>query len=197
MKKLLLPLLLLAASPAFADAKVGEAAPDITATTASGKTVKLSEFKGKNVVLEWTNPECPFVKKFYEPGAMQALQKQHTAKGVVWLTINSSAAGNQGNVDAAAAKAYIAEMKASQTEYLLDADGTIGKLYGAKTTPHMFVIDKAGVLQYAGAIDDKKSADPKDIETSKNYVTAALSDIEADRKVETSSTQPYGCGVKY
>jgi len=198
MKKLIFALAtLFIANAAYADATIGKAAPDFGAPTASGKTVSLSDYRGKLVVLEWNNPGCPFVKKFYEVGAMQELQAAYTKKGVVWLSINSSAKGNEGFVDADSAKALIADKKAVPTEYLFDDSGVIGHKYGAKTTPHMFVIDTKGVLVYAGAIDDKASTDSDDIKGAKNYVTAALDALLAGKKIETTSTQAYGCNVKY
>ncbi|MDX2073526.1 MAG: redoxin domain-containing protein [Alphaproteobacteria bacterium] len=186
-----------AAHNAFAAAQVGSAAPDFTATTASGKSVKLSDYKDKIVVLEWTNPGCPFVKKFYGAGAMQKLQAETKAKDVVWLSVNSGAEGNQGYVDAGSAKTLIAEQKAVPSEYLLDAKGEIGHLYAAKTTPHMFVVDKKGILAYAGAIDDKATPNPEDIAGANNYVVAAVDALVAGKTPETTSTQSYGCSVKY
>jgi peroxiredoxin len=198
MKKLILSILvILAACPAYAAAKVGKTAPDFTATSESGRTVKLSQYKGKPVVLEWTNPGCPFVKKFYDSGAMQKLQADTRAKGVVWLSVNSSAKDNQGHVDEKSAKTVVREIKSLADEYLLDSAGTIGHLYGAKSTPHMFVIDKTGKLVYAGAIDDKPTADPKDIAKAHNYVTAAVDEILAEKPVTVRTTQAYGCNVKY
>ncbi len=198
MKKLLLTLLAITAThPAFAAVTIGNPAPDFTASAASGTTVKLSDYKGKIVVLEWNNPGCPFVKKFYGAGEMQRLQAETTKKGVVWLSINSSAAGNEGHVDAASANQFIADSKAKPTEYLLDGSGTIGHLYGAKTTPHMFVIDPAGTLAYNGAIDDKPTPKSEDIAGAHNYVTAAIAAVLDNKAVKTTSTQPYGCNVKY
>lgn len=182
---------------AQADVSVGKPAPDFTATAASGKTVKLSNYKGKIVVLEWTNPGCPFVRKFYGAGKMQELQASAKEKGVVWFSINSGAEGKQGNVDAAGAKSFIADMKATPTEYLLDGKGEVGHLYDAKTTPHMFVIDKTGKLVYAGAMDNKPTPHQEDIKGATNYVTAALEAIMAGKKPEVASTQSYGCNVKY
>ena len=198
MKKILLTFLaLFAATSANAEVQIGKAAPDFSAASASGKTLKLSDYKGKIVVLEWTNPGCPFVKKFYGAGEMQKLQAAATQKGIVWLSINSSAEGHEGYVVAESANAFIAERKAKASEYLLDSAGTIGHLYGAKTTPHMFVIDKEGVLAYAGAIDDKPTPHAADIAGAHNYVSAALDALLASKKVETPTTQAYGCPVKY
>jgi peroxiredoxin len=187
------------ASPSFANVKIGQPAPDFSAIDAlSGKTVQLSELKGKLVVLEWTNPQCPFVKKFYSVGAMQKLQDNATHKNVVWISINSSAEGKEGHFanDKDAADAVSAK-SAHPTHYLRDSNGKIGKLYGAKTTPHMFVIAKDGTLAYMGAIDDTPTADPADIATAKNYVTRALSALTQGKPVTATSSQPYGCFVKY
>jgi peroxiredoxin len=179
------------------EAQVGKAAPDFTLTDTAGKTHSLSAFKGKVVVLEWTNPDCPFVKKHYDAGNMQNLQKTWTGKDVVWLAVNSSAPGKQGNYPAEKWTSLMKEKNAAPTAVLLDADGKAGKLYGAKTTPHMFVIDQAGLLVYDGAIDDKPSPDPASLKDAKNYVSAALESTLAGKPVETPSTKPYGCSVKY
>jgi peroxiredoxin len=177
----------------------GEAAPAFSGTdVTTGKTVALADLKGKTVVLEWNNFECPFVKKFYSVGAMQEQQSTAVKDGVVWVTINSSAADKQGHFkDAAAAKAAITEQKVKSSHYLLDHDGAIGKAYGAKTTPHMFVIDKDGKLVYQGAIDSKSSADSTDIASATNYVSEALKSLKSGTPVKTATTQPYGCAVKY
>ena len=187
----------LATSVAHAAPKVGEPAPAFTATDLNGKSRSLSEFKGKYVVLEWHNQGCPFVQKHYESGNMQKLQKELTGKGVVWLSIISSAPGKQGHVTPDEEKAYLAEQKATPSEVLFDPQGTVGKAYGAKTTPHMFVIDDKGVLVYAGAIDDNPSSDAADAATAKNYVRAAFEEASAGKPVTTAATAPYGCGVKY
>ena len=188
---------LLAASTAFASVKVGQPAPDFVLTGADGKSYSLKDFAGKKVVLEWHNPECPFVKKFYSVGEMQRLQTSKTADGVVWLSINSGAAGKQGHFDAAGALSYLGKNKATPTAYLLDGSGQVGKSYGAKTTPHMYVIDPTGKIAYMGAIDSNSSADSDDIKGATNYVTTALSALAAGQAIERSSTQPYGCSVKY
>jgi peroxiredoxin len=182
---------------AVASAVVGEAAPAFTLIDSNGRARSLSDFQGKVVVLEWWNPECPFVGKHYGSGNMQRLQKEWTARGVVWLTVNSSGAGQQGYVDGAKANALMKERGAASTAVLLDHDGKVGRAYGAKTTPHLFVIDGRGTLVYAGGIDDKASTDQADIATAKNYVAAALAEVTAGRPVTTPSTQSYGCGVKY
>ena len=192
-----LAVLALSAAPAMAAPEIGKAAPDFTATDTNGKSHKLSDFKGKVVVLEWTNPECPYVVKHYDSKNMQKLQEEITAKDVVWLSINSGAEGKQGHLTADAANTYIKDHGAKQTAYLLDPKGEVGKAYDAKTTPHMFVVDKDGTLVYDGAIDDNDSASKEDAASAKNYVTAAVDALVAGKPVETSKTKPYGCGVKY
>lgn len=176
--------------------RVGQPAPDFTARTSTGQTVRLGDYRGRIVVLEWTNHECPFVVKHYQSGNMQKLQQEAKAKGVVWLSIVSSAPGQQGFVTAEQANAILKERKASPTAVLLDPEGTIGRLYGARTTPHMFVIDRAGILQYMGAIDDAPGLN-QDPTKANNYVRAALQQLMAGQKVTTPTTQPYGCSVKY
>jgi hypothetical protein len=179
-------------------ATVGQPAPAFTLTDLDGKTHSLADFKGKTVVLEWVNPECPFVVKHYEKsGNLPATQKAATADGVVWLLINSAAPGKQGDFDAAAAKAWMEKNQAAATAYLRDVDGKVGKAYDAKTTPHMYVINAEGVLVYNGAIDSKRSTNPKDIEGAENYVKSALAALKAGQPVATPTTQPYGCSVKY
>lgn len=180
-----------------AAATVGQPAPAFTLTDTKGTAHSLADFAGKTVVLEWFNHECPFVKKHYGAGNMQRQQAAATGKGVVWLTINSSAAGKQGHVNAEQANAILGEWKASPTAFLLDHDGTVGQAYGAKTTPHMYVIDGTGVLRYNGAIDSNPSADPADIPGATQHVEAALGDLAANRAVARGTTQPYGCSVKY
>lgn len=188
----------LTASLGHADApNVGAPAPAFKATDIHGKERQLSEFKGKYVVLEWHNQSCPFVKKHYDSGNMQKLQKELTGKGVVWLTVISSAPGSQGFVTPEAEATYLGEKQASPTDVLLDPEGSVGRAYGAKTTPHMFVIDDKGVLIYAGAIDDNPSSDPADTATAKNFVRAAYEEASAGKPIATSATAPYGCGVKY
>jgi len=176
---------------------VGSTAPDISATDSKGKTQTLSQYKGKYVVLEWFNPECPFVKKHYGSGNMQKLQEEFTGKGVVWLTIDSSAPGLDGNLTAEQANQRIAEWKAHSTAFLLDPDGKAGRTYAAKNTPHMFVINPEGKIVYEGAIDSKATANPADIASSNNYVKAALDESLAGKTVTTPSSRPYGCSVKY
>lgn len=179
-------------------AAIGEPAPDFTLTDIDGGTHTLSAFKGKTVVLEWVNPECPFVKKHYDKsGNIPALQKTAKADGVVWLSINSAAPGKQGDYDAVQVAMWRDRTGAAPTAYLRDSDGKVGKLYGAKTTPHIFVITPEGKLAYAGAIDSISSTDVTDIAKAENYVTAALAAVKNKVPVARSSTQPYGCAVKY
>jgi len=177
--------------------RVGEPAPTFSATDSNGNTQRLSDHKGKFVVLEWHNQGCPYTKKHYESGNMQRLQKDWTGKGVVWFTVISSAPGKQGYVTAAQENDYVKRINASPTAVLMDPQGTLGRLYGAKTTPHMYIIDPSGNLIYNGAIDDHPTADQADISGSKNYVSAALGEALAGKPVTTASTTPYGCSVKY
>ena len=189
----------LAASTQYAHAgaaAVGQAAPDFTATDALGKSHKLSDFKGKHVVLEWTNPGCPFVVKHYG-GNMQALQAEFTTKGVVWLSINSTAANASDYLAPAKLNAWKTEKKAASTAMLMDESGKIGQQYGAKTTPHMYIINPQGVLVYAGAIDSVPSARVDDIKTATNYVRQGLNEALGGKAISTSSTRAYGCSVKY
>lgn len=181
---------------ATATAQVGQPAPAFELVDASGKTRSLGEFAGRTVVLEWNNPGCPFVKKHYR-GNMQAQQKAATADGVVWLTINSGAPGKQGHMDGEEAAEFVAESGAAPTAYLLDPQGTAGRAYGALTTPHMYVIDGAGVLRYAGGIDSHQSADPDDIPAATQYVPQALAELAAGQPVSVPKARPYGCDVKY
>jgi peroxiredoxin len=198
--KLLTTLLTLAASTALfaADSPVvGTAAPDFSLTDSKGKTQTVSQYKGKYVVLEWFNPECPFVKKHYGSGNMQKLQEEFTGKGVVWLSIDSSAAGKEGYLTADQANAKITEWKTKQTAFVLDPDGKAGQTYGAKNTPHMFVINPEGKIVYEGAIDSKATPNPSDIAGSTNYVKVALEESMGGKTVSTANTKPYGCSVKY
>lgn len=188
---------LLLALATLAHAEVGQPAPDFTLPSCEGKTVSLSDFKGKTVVLEWTNPGCPFVKKHYDSGNMQKLQKAAADKGVVWLTICSSAPGKQGHMTAAEAMSNCSANGIASAAYLLDADGKVGKLYGAKRTPEMYVINKDGILVYHGAIDDNKSPDPSTIPGAKNYVSLTLDEVLAGKPVSTPKTEAYGCSIKF
>jgi peroxiredoxin len=177
---------------------IGAQAPDFSLPSASGKTVHLGAYKGKLVVLEWTNADCPFVHKHYDSGNMQKLQKEYTSKGVVWLTISSSAKGKEGYfAGAKEAAKFIKDRNAAMTALLLDPKGVVGKKYGAKTTPHMFILAKDGTLAYAGAIDDKPSTDAADIAGAHNYVAAALDELLAGKPVSVPETRSYGCSVKY
>jgi len=187
------------AAPVFvqAAAAVDAPAPAFTATTADGKTLSLSDFKGKTVVLEWTNADCPYVRKHYGSGNMQSQQKAATAKGVVWLQILSSAPGEQGYADGPAALKLNAERGAAPTATLLDPKGELGKLYGAQTTPHIYVVRPDGLLAYKGGIDSLATTDKADIAKAEPYVTEALAAVAEGRKVEKASTRPYGCSVKY
>jgi alkyl hydroperoxide reductase subunit AhpC len=182
---------------AMAVPKVGEPAPDFTAPGAGGKPVKLSAYKGKYVVLEWSNEGCPFVQKHYKSGNMQTLQKTYTGKGVAWITVFSSRPQAQGHVDAEGANKFQQDYKTSATAMVLDETGKLGRLYDAKTTPNMFVVDPTGKLIYSGAIDDKPGTDPADIASSKNLVQLALDEAMAGKPVSTPSTAPYGCSIKY
>jgi peroxiredoxin len=185
------------ATSAYARPQVGKAAPDFSLPDLSGKQHELSDYKGKYVVLEWVNFGCPFVKKHYGSENMQKLQKEFADKGVVWLSICSSAPGKQGNESPEAAKKGISEFGWAASAYLQDEDGKVGKLYNAKTTPEMFVVDPEGTLIYAGAIDDKPTPDPSTVKGSNNFVKAALTEATAGKDVSVPSTKPYGCSVKY
>lgn len=178
-------------------AEIGKPAPEFAAKDITGKEQSIAQYKGKIVVLEWTNPECPFVKKHYETKNMQELQEYAASKDVQWLTVNSSAPGKQGNLDAAAAAAQVKEVGNNGSAYIIDADGKIGKAYGAKATPHLYVIDAEGKLAYQGAIDDKPTHEKEDVKTAKNYIRAAIDSLLAGKPVETADTKAYGCGVKY
>jgi peroxiredoxin len=192
-----LALMMGGAQAVFADASVGSPALEFSLPASDGKTYNLSDFKGKYVVLEWTNKGCPFVKKHYGSGNMQKLQETYIHKGVNWFSVLSSAPGKEGYMSAREMVRYRVDAGVRSTASLLDPQGKVGKLYGAKTTPHMFIIDPKGVVIYAGAIDDNNSPDAADIPKSKNYVAAALDEALAGKPVTTASTQPYGCSVKY
>ena len=181
-----------------APAEVGKAAPDFTLTDINGKQLSLAEFKGKTVVLEWVNQECPFVMKHYDKsGNMPKTQQAAVKDGVVWLQINSGHPGAQGDFDPAKVSDWQKRNAVASTAYFRDQDGKVGKLYDARTTPHMYVIDPAGTLVYAGGIDDIRSSKPEDIAKATNYVNAALGDLKAGQAVRTKNSQPYGCSVKY
>jgi cytochrome oxidase Cu insertion factor (SCO1/SenC/PrrC family) len=182
--------------PAFAVAP-GSPAPDFKGTDSNGVQHSLSQYKGKYVVLEWANKGCPYDQKHYLSGSMANLQKEWTAKGVVWLSVISSAPGEQGYVTPAEENAYLKTMNAAPTAVLLDPTGVIGRLYSAKTTPHMFVIDPTGKLIYQWAIDNKPTADQADLKGADNYLNNALNAAMAGKPVAVESTRPYGCSVKY
>ena len=182
---------------ALAVASVGQPAPAFTATDTSGKTVSLADFKGKHVVLEWVNPGCPYVVKHYGSANMQGTQKEATAKGVVWLAVNSTAA-DHGDYKAPAAMAqWMQGHKAAATATLMDADGKLGKAYGARTTPHLYIVDPKGLLVYAGGIDNKPSSNPADVASATNHVKVALNEALAGKAISQAATRPYGCSVKY
>jgi peroxiredoxin len=177
--------------------KVGAAAPDFTVTDSNGKPHKLSQYKGKYVVLEWLNHGCPYVQKHYDSKNMQTLQKTWTGKGVVWLSVASSAPGKQGHEAGAEVNKTAKEKGSSASAILVDDKGTVGKAFDAKTTPHMFVIDPKGTLVYAGAIDSVASTDEDDLKKATNYVSQALTESMAGKKISVPTSKAYGCGVKY
>lgn len=176
---------------------VGSAAPDFSAPDSKGKTHSLTQYKGKYVVLEWFNPECPFVKKHYTSSNMQKLQQEYTGKGIVWLSVDSSAPGKEGALTPEQAEKTMTDWKTKPTALLLDQDGKVGQAYGAKNTPHMVVINPEGKIVYEGAIDSKATPNPGDIPSSTNYVKVALDESMAGKPVSTAQTKPYGCSVKY
>jgi AhpC/TSA family protein len=180
----------------LAIAPAGQPAPGFTATDLAGKPVNLADYKGKTVVLEWHNFGCPFVQKHYRSGNMQSLQKRYSGD-VVWLAVNSTNRGAWDYTEPAKLTAQLREFGAAPAHYLVDEPGTVGMAYGAKTTPHMYIIDPSGKVVYNGAIDDNRSTNPADVKTAKNYVVAALDEMKAGKPVSTPSTAPYGCAVKY
>ena len=202
MKRLMLYSILIALLPCtaaklFSAAKVGEAAPEFTATASDGKSYRLADYRGKYVVLEWHNNGCPYVGKHYKSGNMQRLQKEWIGRGVAWFTILSSAPGQQGYVTASEENEYVRKMQAAPTAALLDPSGQVGHLYDAKTSPQMIVINPQGVVIYDGAIDDKPTTDLEDVPGATNYVSLALEQAMAGKQVATTTTRPYGCSVKY
>ena len=180
-----------------AAAKPGVSAPVFSASDIGGRTISLGDYAGKIIILEWTNDGCPFVGKHYNSGNMQALQRKYTGEGDAWLNIASSAPGEQGYVTPAEAKADLARWRAAPSDYLLDPDGVIGRLYGARATPNIVVIDRSGRVAYMGAIDDTPSTRLADVKTAKNYLVAALDEIDAGKPVTVAATQAYGCSIKY
>ncbi len=201
MKKPLLAVLVISLSlitpQAFGAATVGKVAPDFSLSDLNGKSVRLADFRGRHVVLEWHNPHCPFVVKHYDSGNMPDLQRKYDADDTVWLSINSTHPGHQDYMSGDKLQSYLAEKKASPDAYMIDADGKVGTEYAAKTTPHMYVINPAGTLVYAGAIDDKRSTRLEDVKTARNYLVAAVEESKAGKAVSIASTSPYGCSVKY
>lgn len=204
MRKITAALVFLAAAVPFgvfatpaADVQVDKMAPNFTLIDSHGNKHSLSDYKGKFVVLEWVNFGCPFVGKHYNSGNMQRLQKMFTEKGVVWLSICSSAPGKQGYYEAKEINELLKEKQAAPTAYLLDPEGEVGKMYGAKTTPHMYIINPEGVLIYAGGIDDIRSTRLEDVNKAHNFVTAALGEAMAGKAVAVKTATPYGCSVKY
>jgi peroxiredoxin len=189
--------LAMAATLAGAAATIGHAAPAFTATDTAGKAHSLADYKGRTVVLEWVNPGCPYVRKHYGSANMQTTQRAAVDKGVVWLAVNSTATDATDYLAPPKMAAWMQEQKAAANATLMDADGKLGRAYGARTTPHMYVIDKQGTLVYAGAIDSKPTSRVDDIKTATNHVNAALTDVLAGKAVSVAATQPYGCSVKY
>ena len=196
MKSLLAFAAIALSTSAFGSAPPGQSAPAFTLTDLSGKAVNLADYKGRTVVLEWHNFECPFVQKHYRSGNMQSLQKKY-ANDVVWLAVSSTAKTASDYIEPAAISRQLGEFKAAPAKYLMDESGTVGMAYGARTTPHMYIIDPAGKVVYNGAIDDKRSTDVADVKTARNYVAAALDEMKAGKPVTVASTAPYGCSVHY
>lgn len=188
---------MLLAGAVHAEAVVGQQAPAFSGTDSAGKPVSLSQFKGKYVVMEWINPECPFVKKHYDGGNMPGTQKYAAGKGVVWVAVSTSADSGDRNAKAAAVNDWLKAKGAAPTVTVMDTGGAIGRAYGARTTPHMYLIDPNGKLVYAGAIDSKPTANPADIKTATNYVVQAIDDSLAGKPLAQAVTKPYGCSVKY
>ena len=199
MKLLLIAITAFAATALYAAdvPPVGSAAPDFSAPDANSKTQSLAQYKGKYVVLEWFNPECPFVKKHYGSDNMQKLQQEYTSKGVVWLTIDSNAPGSEGNISAEQAKKIMDSWKTKQTALVLDPESKIAKLYGAKNTPNMVIINQDGKIVYEGAIDSKATPNPADIPSSTNYVKSALDESLGGKPISNAQTKPYGCHITY
>jgi peroxiredoxin len=185
------------ATPLGAAQKNGALAQDFRLTDMYGKIVQLSKFRGETVVLEWNNPGCPFVSKHYRSGNMQATQAAARKQGVVWLTINSGAKGKQGHMTGPEAQKYAKQQGMKSSKYLLDMKGFVGKAYGARTTPHMYIIDAKGKLVYQGGIDNKPTANPADIKGARNHITAALNEMKAGKAISVSRSRAYGCSVKY
>ena len=196
-KSVLTTLLFIVATTAGAALRIGGPAPEFTGIDTRGNSHTLSDFRGTPVILEWTNHDCPYVRKHYNSGNMQQLQKKATAGGIVWLSIISSKPGKQGHVSGKQANELTRSRNAAPTAVILDETSEIGRLYGAKTTPHMYIIDKTGQLVYMGGIDSIPSSNEDDIAGAKNYMTAALDAMAAGKPIKDSVTRPYGCSVKY
>ncbi len=198
LKRLLVSLLCGATLLAGAQAAtVGQMAPDFTLKDVSGKTVRLSDYRGRHVVLEWNNPACPYVQKHYKSGNMQTLQKEAAAKNVVWLAVNSTEASHGDYLSPAQLGRWMNEQKAAPTATLMDEDGSAGRAYTARVTPHMYIVDPQGKLVYAGGIDSTPSARTEDIKTATNYVRKSLDESLAGKAVSQATTRPYGCSIKY
>jgi peroxiredoxin len=187
----------LTAATAHAAIAVGQPAPDFKLTDTSGKTVRLSDYKGKHVVLEWNNPGCPFVRKHYDSGNMQTLQKEITGKGVVWLAVNSTETASGDYLAPQQLARWMTSQKAAPTAVLMDEDGVAGKAYGARTTPHMYIVNPQGTLVYAGGIDSIPSARADDVKTATNFVRQGVNEALAGKPISTSASRPYGCSIKY
>ena len=183
-------------APAQAAPRIGAPAPAFQAVDVEGRTRNLAEFAGKTVILEWTNHDCPYVRKHYGSGTMQTLQKDMTAQGAVWLTVVSSPPGEQGHVEAAQAKDLTARRNAAPSDVLLDPKGIVGRAYGATTTPHIYIVDPKGTLAYMGAIDDKPSSNPASLDGARSYVRQAMAELKAGKPVSQASTKSYGCAIK-
>ena len=197
MKLLAAATLAFVAHSAFAVATVGQQAPAFAVQDTSGRTVSLADFKGRHVVLEWVNPGCPYVVKHYSSANLQGTQRDAVAKGVVWLAVNSTSTDHSDYKTPAALAQWMQQHKAAATATLMDADGKIGRAYGARTTPHLFIVDPKGVLVYAGGIDNKPSSNPADIAGATNHVKVALGEALAGKAISQAATRPYGCSVKY
>ncbi len=198
LRRALFALPLLAASLAVQAApSIGQAAPDFTLTDANGNSVKLSDYRGKHVVLEWTNPGCPYVRKHYDSGNMPTTQKDATGKGVVWLQVNSTSRDHADWLDPGPLASWMTSHKAAPSAILIDSEGTVGKAYGARTTPHMYIVDPQGRLAYAGGIDSIASSNPADVNKAVNYVRQAVAEVASAKPISMAVTRPYGCSVKY
>lgn len=197
LNKIAIAILFTCLSVAQGELEHGSLAPEFALPNLEGQTIKLSDLRGKPIVLEWFNQGCPFVKKHYDSGNMQRLQSEYTKRGVTWLTIVSSAPGKQGNMSAADHIRTLEQWKAQPSHLLIDEDGTVGRNYSARTTPHMFILTSTGTVAYQGAIDDIRSTNPEDVQKAKNYVSKALNELLSNSPISEPQTTPYGCSVKY